>query len=296
MKELWKKIDRFMLKYGGYSLLIATVATVGFFAVLQWANHYVEEKTGKLEIEVAADGTLSVDYNYDDKEKVYILWETDGGHIAADNSSGEFKEQEQQKDTALGYFSYSHSSETAVWGPEDADGNRYETATVRAVLYEKDADNIYNLENYVTEVNVTLTYKDGKIEKAEDRLFSNPIREGSDGNWSQIYCIEETEEAITYRYRTGQQIDEEEILILCWQSENNILSETDYANGLYPFCKTVEDNRNKNILKAATTITCEKGLIEKGEKISAGLITEKVYKSTEIKEGDRLYAVHLEIE
>ena len=35
-----------MLKYGGYSLLIAAVATISFFAVLQWANDYVKEKTG----------------------------------------------------------------------------------------------------------------------------------------------------------------------------------------------------------------------------------------------------------
>ena len=50
MKELWKKIDHFMLKYGGYSLLIATIATVAFFAVLQWGNDYAKEKTGTLEI------------------------------------------------------------------------------------------------------------------------------------------------------------------------------------------------------------------------------------------------------
>ena len=78
MKELWKKIDHFMLKYGGYSLLIATIATVAFFAVLQWGNDYAKEKTGILEIKVTEDGKLSVDYNYDDKDEVYILWETDG--------------------------------------------------------------------------------------------------------------------------------------------------------------------------------------------------------------------------
>ena len=129
MKELWKKIDHFMLKYGGYSLLIATIATVAFFAVLQWGNDYAKEKTGILEIKVTEDGKLSVDYNYDDKDEVYILWETDGGNIAAECKENEFPEQEN---SATGYYSYSHSSEKAVWNPEDADGNRYETATVRA--------------------------------------------------------------------------------------------------------------------------------------------------------------------
>ena len=90
MKELWKKIDHFMLKYGGYSLLIATIATVAFFAVLQWGNDYAKEKTGTLEIKVAEDGKLSVDYNYDDKDEVYILWETDAGNIAAECKENEF--------------------------------------------------------------------------------------------------------------------------------------------------------------------------------------------------------------
>ena len=144
MKELWKKIDHFMLKYGGYSLLIATIATVAFFAVLQWGNDYAKEKTGTLEIKVAEDGKLSVDYNYDDKDEVYILWETDAGNIAAECKENEFPEQ---ANSATGYYSYSHSSEKAVWNPEDADGNCYDTATVRAVLYQQDKDNRYSLEN-----------------------------------------------------------------------------------------------------------------------------------------------------
>ncbi len=234
MKDIAKKINTFMLKYGGYSLLIAAVATISFFAVLQWANDYVKEKTGELVIEVAEDGTLSVPYNYDDKEKVYILWETDGGCISAENKTDIFKEQNENKETRRGYYSYSLSNETAKWSPEDADGNTYGTATVRAVLYERDKENIYKLENYVTEVTVTLAYKDGKIEKTEDRLFSNPVRNNSDGKWSQIYCVEETEDKITYRYRTGQKINEKDTLILCWQAKQDILSETDYANGLLP--------------------------------------------------------------
>ena len=61
-----------MLKYGGYSLLIATVATVAFFAVLQWAQDYVKEKTPELEIQLDDEGYLYVNYQYDDKENVYI--------------------------------------------------------------------------------------------------------------------------------------------------------------------------------------------------------------------------------
>ena len=290
MKEIAKKINTFMLKYGGYSLLIAAVATISFFAVLQWANNYVKEKTWELVIEVAEDGTLSVPYNYDDKEKVYILWETDGGCISAENKTDIFKEQNENKETRRGYYSYSLSNETAKWSPEDADGNTYGTATVRAVLYERDKENIYKLENYVTEVTVTLAYKDGKIEKTEDRLFSNPVRNNSDGKWSQIYCVEETEDKITYRYRTGQKINEKDTLILCWQAKQDILSETDYANGLLPKCEVAKEKENLNLIKASTMITCKKG----AKNISAYLIDEKIYHEEEIKEEDKLYPAVIE--
>lgn len=294
MKDIAKKINEFMLKYGGYSLLIAAVATVSFFAVLQWANDYVNEKTGELVINVDDNGTLSVPYNYDDKENVYILWETDGGSIYTNNKTNTFKEQNENKENRKGYYSYSLSNESAYWNPEDADGNVYNTATVRAVLYERDEDNIYSLENYIIEITITLTYKDGKVEKTEDRLFSNPVRENSDENWSQIYCIEETEESITYRYRTGEKINKEDTLILCWQADKEILSETDYGNGLLPKCKLSEDNRNVKLIKAATMITCEKSALETEEKIEAFLVNEKGYESKEIKEEDKFFKAEIE--
>jgi len=31
---------------------------------------------------------------------------------------------------------------------------------------------------------------------------------------------------------------------LCWQAKQNILSETDYANGLLPKCEVVEEKEN----------------------------------------------------
>lgn len=294
MKDIAKKINEFMLKYGGYSLLIAAVATGAFFVVLQWANDYVNEKTGELVIHVDDKGTLSVPYNYDDKENVYILWETDGGSIYTNNKTNIFKEQNENKENRKGYYSYSMSNESAYWSPEDADGNVYHTATVRAVLYERDEENIYSLENYVTEITVTLTCKDGKVEKTEDRLFSNPVRENSDENWSQIYCIEETEESITYRYRTGEKVNKDDTLILCWQAENEILSETDYGNGLLPKCKIMEDNKNVRLIKAATMVTCERAALQMSGGIEAFLVDEKGYESKEIKEEDKNYKAEFE--
>ena len=296
MKNIGKKINTFMLKYGGYSLLIATAATVSFFAILQWANDYVNEKTGELVIHVAEDGTLSVPYNYDDKEKVYILWETDGGHIDTDNKTDIFIDQSINEENRRGYYSYSLSNESAFWSPEDADGNSYSTATVRAVLYERDENNVYRLENYVTEVTVTLNYKDGVVKKSEDRLFSNPVRDNSDEYWSQIYCVEDKDGKITYRYRTGEKIDQEETLILCWKAEDEILSETDYAEGLVPECKIKDENRDVGLIKAATMITCDKNLINTKETISAFLVDEETYKSAEIKEEKKINQAEIEIE
>lgn len=290
MKDILKKIDTFMLKYGGYTLLIALVAIGSSLAVLQWANDYLKEKTKELEIKVAADGTLSVDYNYDDKENVYILWETDGGSVTTQTSDKEFEEQEENKKYTNGYYSYGHSADCAKWQPEDADGNTYKTATVRAVLYEKNEKSSYNLENYILEITVTLEYGvDGNVKKADDRFFGNPVRSNSDEDWSQIYCIEETEDMYTYRYRTGHEIDKEDVLILCWKSADEILSETDYANGLCPNNTILENNSNKTELKAVTTVSCKKNLFDKAGNIQAGLITEDTYKKTEILEKDILY-------
>lgn len=291
MKELWKKIDHFMLKYGGYSLLIATIATVAFFAVLQWGNDYAKEKAGILEIKVTEDGKLSVDYNYDDKDEVYILWETDGGNIAAECKENEFPEQEN---SATGYYSYSHSSEKAVWNPEDADGNRYETATVRAVLYQQDKDNRYSLENYITEITITLSDKNGKVEKCEDRYFGNPVRGDSDENWSQIYCIQEDSQKATYRYRTGNKLEKEAVLIMYWDSDGNNLSETDYAKGFYPDISIKNENKDLQNIKAVQQITCIKNGDENSScRIRAGLISETSYKQENIEASDVMYQAEI---
>jgi hypothetical protein len=286
MKDFKKKFDQFMLKSGGYALLVATIATVSFFAILQWANDYVKEKTGELEISLDENGAISVDYNYDDKEDVYILWETDGGMVKSDSTTDLFKES-QKDEQNKGYYCYTLSNGKVYWDSKDADGNNYSTATIRAVLYEKDENNIYKIENYVTEVTITLTMQDGKIKKAENRLFSNPIREDSDEKWSQIYCINESEKNNTYRYRTGEKIDKDKVLILCWQSDKEDLSETDYANGIYPECTVVEKNSNKELLKAVTMITCSKEKIEEGN-LQAYLIDEESYQKTILEEKDKI--------
>lgn len=291
MKKLMKKIDMFMLKSGGYALLVATVATGVFFAVLQWANDYVEERTQPLELMLDEDGYLSVDYQYDDKENVYILWETDAGNIKAENKTDIFKQQEEQEENNKGYFSYSLSSEKARWYPEDADGYRYDTATVRAVLYEADEKNIYKLENYVMELTITLHYENGEIKKVKDRLFSNPVRENSDEHWSQIYCIGENENEYIYRYRTGEKIDKDETQILCWMADKKALSEVNYAKGYFPDYIKQKDKTDEDILKASTIISCKKG--EGDVQIYAGLVDEEGYKKKVVEKKDIRFSTEL---
>lgn len=279
MKELWKKFDRFMLKYGGYALLVATLATAGFLAVLQWANDYMEKETAPLNITLDEDGYLSVDYQYDDKEGVFIYWETDAGKLNTENNDV-FTGQD-------GYFVYSKSDGKVMWSSEDADGNTYKEATVRAVLYEENKKNIYEIKDYVMELTITLKKENGTTQKAEDRVFSNPVREDGGENWEQIYVITETDEQSILRYRTGKEIKTDETLILCWMAEEGVLSEVDYAAGMLPNCQITEGKENLELLKASTVIAVEK---EKARtEICAGLIDENVYQQETVKEEELIY-------
>lgn len=274
MKAWIKKLDYFMLTKGGYALLIATVATVAYFAVLQWSNDYVKD-VETLRIEMDESGYLSVNYDYEDKDNIYILWETDGGNIQTNHNGSIFAAE----NTSRGYYAYSFAQEQAVWSPEDADGSRYPVATVRAVLYEKREDNVYLMEDYVTELTITLKFENGKVIKTEDRLFSNPIRENDNTEWNQIYCIQQNQNgAYTYRYRTGAKIDKDEVLLLCWESGDAVLSEMDYQYGFIPGSRILEDSRNQSLLVTTTTIICEGcGAENKGKEIAAFLINEKTY-------------------
>lgn len=287
MKDILKKIDLFMLKHGGYALLVATIATVFFFAVLQWASDYMGEETKELEIQIDEQGCLYVDYQYDDKEKVYILWETDGGTLRAENKTDTFNNQEDG-----GYYCYGLSDEKISWSPEDADGYVYNTATVRAVLYEKQEENIYKIENYVLETTITVTMEENQVKKTEDRYFSNPVREGAEENWSQIYCINEGENYVTYRYRTGASVKED--YILCWQSEHEILSETDYVQGYLPECTINKEKKNMTVLKGSTLISCPKSN-SSSLQIEAYLIESGNYNKEELEEKEQLYKAEIEI-
>lgn len=273
MKEKMRKI----MYGGGYTLLIAFIATGAYLLVVHFANQYFESTKDEIKIEVSEDGTLSIDYNGDEKENIFVFWETDGGTLTPDTKSELLKDQYEEDNNRL-YYANTVVTETVKWDNKDYTGSDFEKATVRAVIYLYDKDknsNPYYMGDYITEVNITLE-KDGEItKKSEDRYFSNPVMAGTDNNWNEIYVVREDEENVTLRYRTGNKIDDE-LLILCWQCEKSILSETDYVNGLYPDIKINEDNSNKSYFKAVNNITVSKENL-KNNKIEAFLVTEDTY-------------------
>ena len=160
--------------------------------------------------------------------------------------------------------------------------------------YQQDKDNRYSLENYITEITITLSDKNGKVEKCEDRYFGNPVRGDSDENWSQIYCIQEDSQKATYRYRTGNKLEKEAVLIMYWDSDGNNLSETDYAKGFYPDISIKNENKDLQNIKAVQQITCIKNGDENSScRIRAGLISETTYKQENIEASDVMYQAEI---
>lgn len=289
MKE---KLRQIMIK-GGFSVLIAVAAMAAYLFVMYLANNYFNKVTEPLKITVNDRGELSLNFEKEEDEIIYILWETDAGNIKAVEENELFSEQYKIKNNRW-YYVNTSLNENIIWDNKDADGYEYSTATIKAVIYsynKEDKKDQYYMGNYVNEITITVTLNDGKVVKSEDeRYFSNPIRKDEKNDWSQIYLISEDESGLqTYRYRTGKKI-EEEVLILCWESDNNILSETDYKSGLYPKCKILEENKDKTNLLAKTTITIDKNSsIDK--KISAYLIDESSYDNYDegIEEKSKLF-------
>lgn len=290
MKE---KLKQIMIK-GGFSVIIALVAMSAYLLVMYYSNQYFNKVTAPAEIRIGSDGEISIpDFEADEDEVIYILWETDGGNIKPVRENKLFSDQYNKEDNKW-YYANTAISEGIKWDSTDADGNEYTTATIRAIIYsynEADGKDQYYMGNYVNQLMITVTIKDGQVVKAdEERYFSNPVRSGEDKNWTQIYNIDENENGDkTYRYRTGMDI-EEDILILCWESDDEILSETDYKIGLYPQCRILKSNMNKNILLTTSTITIEKSKTD-GSSISAYLIEEDVYDNVDngIDEKDKKY-------
>ncbi len=291
MKEKFRKI----MASGGWTLIIATLAIGAYLLVVQFAdNLFYKNVTNNINITVNDDGELAVNYEYDDGD-IYILWETDGGNIKPVKEDNIFKEQ--NTDDNNWYCAYTDVNDSVKWNSSDADGNNYKTATVRAIIYQKSEDqDVFYINDYIKDVSITVTYKDGKVEKSDDRVFSCPIREGVDNDWNQIYVVQNSENGDkTLKYRTSKLISTNDVLVLCWKSDAAVLAETDQVSGSAPYYGVMNSNKNKNELRAINEITVKRGDISGDIKVEAFLVDESVYKNEEIKETDKQYIATINI-
>lgn len=280
------------MQNGGFAVIVGVIAMSLYLCVITGAQKCSSDNITPVEIKLTDEGNLYLNYVYKDKDELMVLWETDGGTIKPSKKNSEFSEQ--YTDNNKWYYSYGKVADEFVWDSKDADGHEYQTATVRAVLYEKtEGKSQYFIKEAASEVQISLTYKDGKVVKADERIFSNPVRKDSEKDWSQIYMINEGENEInTYRYRTGKDIPDEEYLFLRWEADEPILSETDVHNGLIPKCGVLNSNKNKKTLVQINTISIFKES-EKG-KITAFLVSDEHYEKEEVDEKDKINKAELE--
>lgn len=274
MKEKLKKI----MIQGGFAVIIAVVAMSLYLTAMYFANKYFEKSTQPATAEINENGEIYLKgFEKEKSENIYIMWETDAGSIEPVKENNTFKAQAEDKDNKK-YIVNTNYNEAVKWSCKDADGYEYETATVRAIVYSYDEavnDDVYYMGTYVNEYSITVTKDGDGTRKADSRYFGNPVRSSNDTDWNEIYIVAEDEEKITYRYRTGNKIDEENI-VLCFETDKEILSETDYKKGMY-YCEISKDNANKKILMAVTNVTINKKDIEDEVSMEAYLISEDIY-------------------
>lgn len=286
VKKLKEKLKKIMIQ-GGFAVIIAVVAMSLYLTALFFANKYFEKSTQPASVAINENGEIYLKgFEKEKDEKIYIMWETDAGSIEPVNENDIFKAQQENKNNKR-YAVNTNYNEAIRWSCKDADGYNYEAATIRAIVYSFDEavnKDVYYMGTYVNEYRITVEMDGEKIKKTDARYFGNPVRAESGADWNQIYILEEKEETITYRYRTGNKIDDENI-VLCFESDNNILSETDYEKGMY-YCEIKKDNSNKESLYGVTNITVSKkdinASLNEGKDsiyIEAFLVSEKVYNS-----------------
>ena len=89
MKE---KFNNFMIK-GGFSVIVAVVCMSLYLGVMSRAQKCYSDNLEPVEIKLTKEGNLYLNYIYDDKDKLMVLWETDGGTIKPSKENNDLKEQ-----------------------------------------------------------------------------------------------------------------------------------------------------------------------------------------------------------
>lgn len=267
MKE---KFKTFMVQ-GGLVVIIAVVAMSLYLTAMYFGNKYFEKATEPAKLTVNEEGIIYLDgFEKEKSENIYIMWETDAGNISPVDKSEIFEDDTD----SLGYVVNTNYNEKIKWSNKDSNGLTYEEATVRAVVYsyeENSKEDIYYMGNYVNEYTITVKSTESVIKKSDDRFFGNPVRQNSSKDWSEIYPVEESNGRVSYRYRTGNDIDEKNI-VLCWESDKNVLMAADYEKGIND-CKTVSEEKSTALLgNSIITINSDEETT-----LKAYLVSEDVY-------------------
>ncbi len=226
MKETIAKI----MRSGGYAVILATVAMALYLFVLEMGNKFIESQSVELKVTIDENGYLSTNYG-GDKKDVYVLWQTDGGCIKPVKENNNLKAQNEEGNKW--YFAYTGPNEKIVWDKADADGSNYSQATIRATVYlSKEATGPFHVYEYISDASITVEKKDNKTSKCGNRLFSNPVRESSDKEWSQIYEVSKDGSTNkTYMYRTGSDIKNAKDMMMVWEANESNINETDLIQG-----------------------------------------------------------------
>ncbi len=298
MKETIAKI----MRSGGYAVILATVAMALYLLVLEMGNKFIESQSVKLAVTIDENGYMSTNYG-GDKKGVYVLWQTDGGCIKPVNKNEDLNAQYEEGNKW--YFAYTGPNEKVKWEKEDADGFNYSEATIRAtVYYTKEEKGPFYVYEFVNEASVTVKKENSKTVKTTDRLFSNPVREGEDKEWSQIYQVsKDTANTKTYMFRTGSEIKNPEKMILMWEANEEILSETDLIQGTVGSLLTVSgfminpENSGKNIIAATPSVTINEINATDKFKMDAYLTytSNSEKKAGEIPESEKFYKSDIDI-
>lgn len=227
----------------GVPFLVVIVAIGLSYLIMAFSDSWFKSRIGELKI-IPKDDYLYTNY-VKDEEDIYMYWETDAGSLVLDES------ETFDNKNSLGYYLYSDTTDKIKWNPKDNDGNIYEKATIRAYIYKKTENkDTYNLENVFKEMLITVEIKDGKLLATDERFFGNPLREGKENNWNQIYVFDISDDGITsFRYRSGEKVNTNISSVLCWEAEKAILSETDLFAGSSKGYGILNSNSNKTLLK-----------------------------------------------
>lgn len=290
IKIFWKK--------GGYTIILLIVALAVYLVGMDIATSCYQNANSPVEMTIDSEGHIGINYVYDDFEKVHVLWETDGGNITPLEKNDDFSLQYTEENN--GYFCYTNVLEKIKWTPEDKDGSTYSTANIRALVYEEtEEEDIYCLEGHFIELYMTVTLdENGVTVKTDDRYFSNPVREGSDKDWSQIYPIFEADNGkVTYRYRTGSDIENADSIYSRWQCSEAVLCETYILGGYIPEFEVVEETSNLKVLTQLNAVTVDTSKLDSGidYTLEAFLVDSEHYDDADLEEEYKIHRAELKI-